>query len=146
MRAGLLSELAAIGYEIFLRGDNIRLRYQKKDSPPESVRPLIEELKQHKAEVVNILRMGRTASSDEVTQSQSTKAVSWPPEYQSLVDWFMILDTPKAPFYLDAHRHVVDPVKFFSALQKDIEEGPNGPRGRHGIVIQDLTTIKKILH
>lgn len=50
MRTGLLSELSVIGYEIFLEGETIRLRYQKSDSPPESAKLLIDELRKHKAE------------------------------------------------------------------------------------------------
>ena len=143
MRTGLLSELSALGYEILLNGENIHLHYQKEGNPPEAVLPLLDELKKHKAEVVNMLRMGKVVSPDEVTPSQS---VSWSLEFQALIDWFMELDTPTEPFYLEDHRHIVDPVKFFQYLRKDIEAGPDGPRGRYGALIQDLIATKKVLH
>ena len=60
MRTGLLSDLSVIGYEILLEGETIRLRYQKPDTPPESARQLIDELRKCKAEVVHILKMGST--------------------------------------------------------------------------------------
>lgn len=59
MRSELLSELATIGYEISLEGDQVKFRYMKSDDPPESVRPLIDELRTCKAEVVSILKRKR---------------------------------------------------------------------------------------
>ena len=143
MKTGLLSELSALGYEILLNGENIHLHYQKEGNPPEAVKPLLDELKKHKAEVVNMLRMGKVVSPDEVTPSQP---VSWSLEFQALIDWFMELDTPKEPFHLEPHRRIVEPVKFFHSLRNDIQEGPDGPRGRHGILMEDLTNLKKVLH
>jgi hypothetical protein len=143
MRTGLLSELSALGYEILLNGENIHLHYQKEGKPPEAVLPLLDELKKHKAEVVNMLRMGKVVSPDEVTPSQS---VSWSLEFQALIDWFMELDTPTEPFYLEDHRHIINPSKFFAALRKDIEAGPDGPRGIYGALIHDLIAMKKVLH
>ena len=143
MRIGLLFELSAIGYEISLKGEKIHLHYQKEGRPPEAVKPLLDELKKHKAEVVNMLRMGKVVSPDEVTPSQS---VSWSLEFQSLINWFMELDTPKEPFHLEPHRYIVEPVKFFQSLRNDIKEGPEGPRGKHGVLMYDLTTLKKVLH
>ena len=143
MRMGLLSELSALGYEILLNGENIHLHYQKEGRPPEAVKPLLDELKEHKAEVVNMLRMGKVVSPDEVTPSQS---VSWSLEFQSLIDWFLALDTPKESFHLEPHRRIVNPSKFFTALQRDIEAGPEGPRGKYGAFIHDLTNLKRVLH
>ena len=122
MRSGLLSELSAIGYEISLKGEKIQLHYQKEGRPPEAVVPLLDELKKHKAEVVNMLRMGKVVSPDELTPSQP---ISWSLEFQALIDWFMELDTPKKPFHLEPHRRIVDPSQFFAALHHD-KGGDNG--------------------
>jgi hypothetical protein len=70
----------------------------------------------------------------------------WPPAVQSNIDWFTTLDHPTEPFYLEDHRHIVDPEKFFSALRMDIKAGPDGARGKYGALIHDLNTLKKILH
>ena len=147
MRTGLLSDLSVIGYEIVLEGETIRLRYQKPDAPPESARLLIDELRKYKAEAVNILKMGNTFTPNEKTQSRADVTALWQPEVQSLVDWFLTLDPPAEPFYLENHRHIVNPEKFFSSLHMDIKAGPDGPRGnRNGALIYDLMTLKKILH
>jgi hypothetical protein len=146
MRSGLLSDLVGSGYELFLEGDRIRYRYLKPGDPPDTMKPLIDELKENKAEAVNILKMGNIITPDGMTQSQSTTMVSWPPETQTLITWFLAQEPPKAPFHLEPHRYIVDPAKFFSALGMDIEAGSEGPRGRYGIVLQDLINLKKILH
>ena len=146
MRPGLLSDLIHVGYEIFLEGDNIRYRYLKPGDPPETVKSLIEELKRHKSEVVKVLRMGSSIAPPRKAGQQSAETASWPREVQPLVDWFMTLGTPTEPFHLGEHRRIVAPEKFFRSLRQDIEAGPEGPRGRHGIVIQDLTTLKKLLN
>jgi len=67
MRTGLLSELSVIGYEIFLEGENIRLLYQKPGNPPETVKPLIDELRKHKTEAVNILKARSIISRKAIT-------------------------------------------------------------------------------
>ena len=75
MRTGLLSDLSVIGYEIFLEGENIRLRYQKPDTPPESARLLIEELRKYKAEVMNILKTGNIRSTEKTQPKANTKVI-----------------------------------------------------------------------
>jgi len=146
MRSGLLSDLVGSGYELFLEGDRIRYRYLKPGDPPETVKPLLDELKRHKSEVVKILRMGGSIVPPRKAGQQSAETASWPREVQPLVDWFMTLGTPTEPFQMGEHRRIVAPEKFFRSLRQDIEAGPEGPRGRHGIVIQDLTTLKKLLN
>jgi len=146
MRTGLLSDLSVIGYEIVLEGETIRLRYQKLDTPPESARQLIDELRRCKAEVVHILKMGSTIAPTEKSQPQSNVKTSWPPEIQSLIDWFITLEPPTEPFYLESHRHIVAPSKFFASLQREIQTGPRGPRARMGTLQSDLRILKVFLN
>jgi hypothetical protein len=146
VRSGLLSDLATVGYEIFLEGDHLKLRYRKSGSPPDTVRPLIDELRKYKAEVVNILKMGSTDATTEKSDSQSTVKVLWPPDVQSLVDWFMIQGAPVEPFFLEPHLRVIDPGKFFESLRREIETGPIGPRARLGALQWDLRNLKAYLN
>jgi hypothetical protein len=73
------------------------------------------------------------------------KAV-WPPEVQSLVDWFMIQEAPVQPFLLEPHLRVVGPGKFFESLRREIETGPRGPRARLGTLQSDLRKLKAYLN
>lgn len=146
MRSGLLSDLVNIGYEIFLEGNNVRYRYQKPGNPPDTVKPLIDELKKYKAEVVNILKGGNALTPTETPPSHVNVKISWPPEIQSLIDWFITLEPPAEPFYLESHRHIVAPSKFFASLQRDIHTGPRGPRARMGTLQSDLWNLKAYLN
>ena len=71
---------------------------------------------------------------------------SWPPEAQSFIKWFMELEAPSEPFYLEPHIHVIDPAKYFASLKREIESGPSCPRGRNGALFYDLNKLRKILH
>jgi len=146
MRSGLLSDLAAVGYEIFLEGDHVKLRYRKSGSPPDTVRTLIDELRKYKAEVVNILKMGSTDAPTEKSEPQSNVKAVWSPDVQSLVDWFMIQKPPAEPFLLEPHLRVVGPCKFFESLRREIETGPRGPRARMGTLQWDLRNLKAFLN
>lgn len=146
MRSGLLSDLATVGYEIALEGGRVKLRYRKSGRPPDTVKPLIDELRKYKAEVVNILRMGTTDAQTEKTQPQSNVKTVWPPDVQSLVDWFMIQGAPAEPFLLESHLRIVSPGKFFESLRRAIETGPRGPRARLGALQSDLQKLKAYLN
>lgn len=71
--------------------------------------------------------------------------LSWSPEVQSLVGWFMTLTPPAESFYLEDHLHVLDPVKYFHALRRDIQTGPKGPRARMGTLQTDLYKLRVYL-
>ena len=70
----------------------------------------------------------------------------WHPDVQSLIDWFMELEPPAAPFDQEPYIHVIDSAKYFSSLKQEIESGPNCPRGRNGALLSDLEALRKILH
>lgn len=82
MRTGLLSELVSIGYEITLRGEQIRLRYRKPDSPPDRALPLIEELRNCKTEVIDMLRMKDTTTVSEIIKSEASVGAVWANPYK----------------------------------------------------------------
>jgi len=52
----IIKELKAIGFNVSLDGQNVRLRYPKNKTYPPEAAPLIEELRAHKAEAITILR------------------------------------------------------------------------------------------
>lgn len=76
MRSGILSDLAIIGYEISLEGDNIKFCYQKPEDPPDRARQLIDELREHKAEAVNILKTSPSITPMDILEpGTNTKAI-----------------------------------------------------------------------
>jgi|BarGraNGADG00212_2_1021979.scaffolds.fasta_scaffold24719_3 hypothetical protein len=87
-----------------------------------------------------------TITPTEKTQPRAIVKAIWPPEVQVLMDWFMKLETPTEPFYLEPHRRVIDPEKFFVSLQNEIAIGPSCPRNRTGALLCDLKILKKFLH
>ena len=67
---------------------------------------------------------------------------AWPPDIQSLIDWFSTLEPPPEPFYLADYMKVLDPIKFFEQLRFEIKIGPAGPRARLGTLQSDLKKLK----
>jgi hypothetical protein len=87
MRIELLSDLSAIGYEIIPEGETILLRYQKPDNPPESVRQLIDELREHKAEALKILKLDKiTVPIEKLHQFCKGEVIPFPPEWLKQLD------------------------------------------------------------
>jgi len=146
MRSGLLSDLTAVGYEIFLEGDQVKLRYRKPDDPPDTARRLIAELRKYRTEVEKILKTGDTASPAHKSQPRVAVKTAWTPEVESLVEWFILQEAPSEPFHLQPHLRVVDPCKFFSSLRQDIGKGPAGARAKYGALQDDLRKLKIFLN
>lgn len=144
MSPGLLSDPISMGYEIFLEGDNIRYRYHKLDRPPELARLLIYRLKKYKTEAVAILKKGDVVTPTDQPPQQLNVNTSWPPDVQSLIDWFMGLEPPAEPFHIEPHMKVIDPEKYFAKLRREIKTGPLGPRARTGALQWDLRNLKCI--
>lgn len=71
---------------------------------------------------------------------------AWPPDIQSLIDWFSTLEPPPEPFHLADHMKVLDPKKFFDQLQQEIKTGPKGPRARLGTLQSDLQKLKEYIN
>jgi len=81
-----------------------------------------------------------------LSKAEATVTTVWPPDVQTLVNWFEKLETPTEPFYLEPHRKVIDPEKFISSLRQDIAIGPASPRNRTGALLCDLKILRKNLH
>lgn len=135
MRPGLLSEIVTIGYEIFLEGENIRLRYHKQGDPPDNARTLIRELKAYKNEALELLKkMG------EPTSTTPHPTPEWSTPMGDLVNWFLNSRLPEEPFSLSPYEKALHPDKYYMALRLDIEAGPQGPRAR--ALAHDLRRLK----
>jgi hypothetical protein len=74
MRSQLLSDLAVVGYEIYLEGNNIKYRYRKPGNPPNNARHLIEELRICKADVINVLKLGNNT----ITPTENMQPGAYP--------------------------------------------------------------------
>jgi hypothetical protein len=124
----VLSELESIGYQIRTDGVDVILRAEV-SPPPDKAKALFEELRRCKPEAVRILQ---------------NKAEPWPPETQSLIDWFRTATRQEAPFYLNGCTKVVDADKFYEALERDIKAGSAGARARYGVLADDIKNLKKL--
>jgi len=148
----LKQQLEYTGCRLYLDGDNIRYRFTGKQIPDDA-KPLLQELKTHKSEMVALLKPTIAVAFPNVEQSPmmptetaANVKTSWSPEIQSLIDWFMAAEPPPAPFDLEPHRHVIDPEKFFASLRQEITIGPSCPRNRNGALLCDLEILRKYLH
>lgn len=53
----VLTDLKSLGYEVTLRGDNVKLSWKGQGDPdPILIKPYLDELKAHKAEVIEVLK------------------------------------------------------------------------------------------
>ena len=95
---------------------------------------------QHGASIRS-MPQGSPATRQQMRSGSDPKVV-WHPVVQSLVDWFLTLTPPMESFYLEPHLRIVDPVKFFQSLRREIETGPIGPRARLGTLQWDLRNLK----
>ena len=142
----VIQNLRSIGYFIRVDGEDILLTSDHDPQDPELAMNLLTELKLCKTEAVNILKTSNTITHTEKTQPGANVKAIWSPEVQSLIDWFIELKPSTEPFYLEPHRKVIDPEKFFVSLQNEIAIGPSCPRNRNGALLCDLEILKKILH
>jgi hypothetical protein len=130
MRPELITDLITLGYDIFLEGDNIRARYERQGDPPQNARVLIAELKDHKAEAVNILKFTGHHGAEAAVVEQSPQTIlaeyvqivkvwdkpqdrerkpdikqpEWSDRAKELIDWFRNAHLPMEPFRLSPAR------------------------------------------
>jgi hypothetical protein len=76
---------------------------------------------------------------------KNNTVTGWNQEMRGLIDWFHTTPRRTQPFHLAPHLYVFTPEKFYESLQLDIQEGPLGPRGRHGALMDDLKKLRKVI-
>ncbi len=69
------------------------------------------------------------------------RELAWDEETARLIEWFMRTPPPARPFELFRGVTVARPDIWWTALMRDIAEGPNGPRARYGAVQADLRRL-----
>jgi hypothetical protein len=96
-----ISRLRAIGYRFYLEGDSIRFKYTRNGEPPqEKVAPLLDALRQHKAEVVRLLSKtdnGRETSR-KATYCPCGNIITWKTEHIGICRGCSYVDDPASPY------------------------------------------------
>ena len=71
---------------------------------------------------------------------------TWDASTAELIDWFQANRNrlPVEPFCLWPGVRVVNAVLFYRSLERDITNGPEGPRGRYGGLAHDLKCLRDL--
>ena len=126
--ADLVREVQAVGGDL-VPLDNGRIRIAAPAPLPER---LMARLRERKPEVINFLayRQGRVDG--------------WDPEITRLIEWVMRTPSPTQPFELCRGVVILKPALWWTALMRDIAEGPKGPRACYGAVQSDVKRLAKL--
>lgn len=54
----------------------------------------------------------------------------WPEDIEELIEWFISASLPQEPFSPSDYECVLDPVKYYAVLRREIAAGPKHPRAR----------------
>ena len=71
--------------------------------------------------------------------------LAWDEETARLIEWFMRTPPPSRPFEICGGVVIANPALWWTALMRDIAEGPKGPRARYGAVQSDLQRLENCL-
>ena len=66
---------------------------------------------------------------------------AWDAETARLIEWFLTTEPPSQSFELCKGVVIANPALWWTALMRDIAEGPNGPRARYGALQADLKRL-----
>jgi hypothetical protein len=69
----------------------------------------------------------------------------WDPEMQQYLEWFKTAPRIEQPFHLAKHLRICSPEKFYASLERSIQAGPSGPRGRHEAILEVLKKLKTLI-
>lgn len=68
----------------------------------------------------------------------------WDHEMQRHIEWFKAAPRITRPFHLEKHLYVCMPEKYYESLDRSIQTGPSGPRGKHGALMADLRRLREV--
>ncbi len=125
----LVAAVLAAGASIETAGDRLKLKSDRGPLPDD----LVEALRSHKAEVIDLL----------VTERASRVASQWG-DLAPIVEWILSADPPAEPFILKPAIRITNPERWWRDIAADIAAGPEGPRARHGALQDDVTRAWKM--
>jgi hypothetical protein len=76
--------------------------------------------------------------------SASASHSEWDESALELIAWFRTAPRLEVSFNLAPHMTIIDPAKFYAALERDIAAGPSGARARYGAVMSDLKLLRAL--
>ena len=103
----LIEDVHSAGGTIAVAGDKLKLA-----APAPLPNSLMEDLRQHKAEVMALV------------------GAEWDAKTARIIEWFLVTPPPAEPFELFPHVKVIHPTRWWQTLKADITAGPKGPRAR----------------
>ena len=118
------------------RGDRLRMEASK--ALPDT---LIDELRQHKGEVMALLE-GDAASA--VVNEEVLASHTWDAETAALIDWFLGTEPPSEPFELMRGVTIAHPGKCWEYLRQDIAAGPSKGRSYYGAFEANLRRLYEL--
>ena len=117
----LVQDVYSAGGTIVAAGDKLRL------SAPEPLPDsLMDELRQHKAEVMSLV------------------GPAWDAETARIVEWFQSAAEPTEPFDLFPYVRIIHPARWWRHLGAEVAAGPRGPRARYGALQKDLNRLAEL--
>ena len=130
---------------VHVKADGADLVLDAAAPPPEIV---LDALRQHKAEIVDLLvrsRSDRPAVDAALDGTKSRVAVpDWDAETTGLIQWFLTSTPPADPFELSRGVSILRPDTYWQYLKADIARGPKRARGYTGALQDDLRRLHRL--
>jgi len=120
-----LREMEAAGGRVELLGDG-RLHIEAPEPLPDD---LVDRIRANKPEIVAMLA------------GHADKRGAWDAETARLIEWFMRTPPPRRPIELCKGVVIANPALWWTALMRDIADGPGGPRACCGAMQADLKRL-----
>ncbi len=115
------------------------------DAEREPPAPVLEELRRHKAGIINLL-MGKDSVSRfslpaATPPRGNSNEAGWDATTAEIIDWFLRAEPPTQPFQLTDGVYVSHPARWWAYVTAEIAAGPDGSRARYGALQGDLRRL-----